>query len=120
MADASDEEENASANPTRAEVSEEEEEEDDEDEDDGAADPDTAGSNGAKNSNLVVGHNNDRAFVVRGNKIGVFSTGGDKIQYSTTIKNMKTKGGKSFVPEHVRALALVFTDLTVDLKRSSH
>ncbi|KAF9510843.1 hypothetical protein BS47DRAFT_1377366 [Hydnum rufescens UP504] len=55
---------------------------------------------GQQNSNLVVGHNKDRAFVVRGNKIGVFKTGHD-IEYSTTMTGIKTSKGKFFNPDKV-------------------
>lgn len=59
-----------------------------------------APNDGGRNSNLVVGHNKDRAFVVRGNKIGVFKTG-DDIQYSTTMTGLKTSKGKYFNPDKV-------------------
>ncbi len=59
-----------------------------------------APDDGARNSSLVVGHNKDRAFVVRGNKIGVFKTG-DDIQYSTTMTGLKTSKGKYFNPNNV-------------------
>lgn len=98
MRDPSDDEEEESQ-----EESEPEEEERGEDEDEGAADPEPSGP-GDTNSNLVVGHNKDRAFVVRGNKIGVFSTDGEKIAFKTTMKGIKTKKGKAFIPEHVSIL----------------
>lgn len=95
MGDPSDEEEEQSQ-----EESEQEEEEEDEGDEEGAADPEEGGP-GDTNSNLVVGHNKDRAFVVRGNKIGVFSTDGEKIAFKTTMKGIKTKKGRAFVPEQV-------------------
>lgn len=97
MQDPSDDEEDAQA---RNESQSEEEEEESEEEDEGAAEPENEGDH-FTNSNLVVGHNNPRAFVVRGNKIGVFSTEGDRIKYSTTMKGIKTAKGKSFIPEQV-------------------
>lgn len=102
MRDPSDDEEEESQEESEPE--EEEEEEDDE----GAADPEASGP-GDTNSNLVVGHNKDRAFVVRGNKIGVFSTDGEKIAFKTTMKGIKTKKGKAFVPEQVSVVLFSIT-----------
>jgi len=91
MRDPSDDEEDTSQ-------SQSEEEEEDQEDDDGAALPE---HDNLTNSNLVVGHTNPRAFVVRGNKIGVFSTDSDRIKYSTTMKGIKTPKGRAFVPEQV-------------------
>jgi hypothetical protein len=93
MRDPSDDEEESNASQNQSE------EEDEPGEDDGgAALPE---HDNLTNSNLVVGHNNPRAFVVRGNKIGVFSTDNDRIKYSTTMKAIKTPKGKAFVPDQV-------------------
>lgn len=43
-------------------------------------------NDGAQNSLLAVGYKNDRSFVVRGNKIGVFRHGDDQLEFSTAIK----------------------------------
>ena len=43
-------------------------------------------NDGAQNSLLAVGYKNDRSFVVRGNKIGVFKHGDDQLEFSTAIK----------------------------------
>lgn len=97
MQDPSDEEED----PQSQGESQSEEEEEDEDEDnEGAAEPGSE-SDHFTNSNLVVGHNIPRAFVVRGNKIGVFSTEGDRIKYDQTMKGIKNAKGKAFVPDQV-------------------
>jgi hypothetical protein len=53
---------------------------------------------GEKNSQLAVGYNNDRSFVVRGNQIGVFKHTPDSLEFSTTIQNIKTMDGKAFSP----------------------
>jgi hypothetical protein len=87
------------------EKSETEEEEEAEESDDNIQPP---GDN-LTNSNLVVGHNKDRAFVVRGSKIGVFATGGDKIAYSTTMKSMKDKKGNEFVPDQVSSCSILLS-----------
>lgn len=55
-----------------------------------------------KNSQLTVGHKNDRTFVVRGDKIGVFKHAPDgKLGYAATIKDLGFKKMKSFKPKHV-------------------
>ena len=62
---------------------------------------------GDKNSQLTVGHKNDRTFVVRGDKIGVFKhTGNGKVEYAATIKDLGFKKMKSFKPKRVSLFAL--------------
>jgi len=56
---------------------------------------------GEKNSQLTVGYNNDRSFVVRGNQIGVFKHNPDSLEFSTTIQDIKGMNGKSFSPSKV-------------------
>ena len=58
-------------------------------------------SKGEKNSQLTVGYNYDRSFVVRGNQIGVFKHNPDSLEYSTTIENIKGLDGKTFSPAKV-------------------
>lgn len=62
---------------------------------------------GNVNSQLAVGFKHDRSFVVRGDKIGVFKHVGDKdLEFSTTIQNIKTPGGKLFQPSKVSFLKI--------------
>ncbi|KAK3052714.1 Vacuolar import and degradation protein 27 [Extremus antarcticus] len=57
---------------------------------------------GKANSQLAVGAKVDRSFVVRGDKIGVFKhTGDNKLEFSTSINNVATPGGKTFAPKKV-------------------
>jgi len=58
-------------------------------------------SKGEKNSQLTVGYNYDRSFVVRGNQIGVFKHNPDSLEHSTTIENIKGLDGKTFSPAKV-------------------
>lgn len=67
-------------------------------------------SKGEKNSQLAVGFNNDRSFVVRGNNIGVFKHNPDSLEFSTTIQNIKAMDGKTFSPSKVRAFVSFFTE----------
>jgi hypothetical protein len=96
------------------EPEEEEEEEEDEyestneqrsehyDSDESEDDVETGPTDGDQNSQLAVGYKHDRSFVVRGNKIGVFKhTPENQLQFSTTISNIKTPGGKAFNPNKV-------------------
>ncbi|KDN51969.1 VID27-domain-containing protein [Tilletiaria anomala UBC 951] len=54
------------------------------------------------NSQLAVGYKNDRTFVVRGNRIGVFRhTDDDKLEFATTINKVCTPKGKTFNPKKV-------------------
>ncbi|RCK57521.1 Vacuolar import and degradation protein 27 [Candida viswanathii] len=53
-----------------------------------------------KNSNLAVGSSKDRSYVVRGDKIGVFSEADDgQLNFQTAITNLTDLQGKSFNPE---------------------
>ena len=55
-----------------------------------------------KNSLLAVGTKNDRSYVLRGDKIGVFKhTAHDDLEFSTTIDNVATSEGRSFSPKKV-------------------
>ena len=83
--------------PEEGEESEESEEEDEVDE----ALP-VAGDPNERNSQLTVGHKNDRTFVVRGDKIGVFKhTDEGKVEYAATIRDLGFKKMKSIKPKHV-------------------
>lgn len=63
-----------------------------------------AGDPGEHNSQLIVGHKNDRTFVARGEKIGVFKhTEEGKVEYAATIKDLGFKKMKTFKPKHVRS-----------------
>ena len=80
-----------------SEESEESESEDEVDEAVAAVEP------GERNSQLTVGNKNDRTFVVRGDKIGVFKhTDEGKVEYAATIRELGFKKMKSFKPKHVR------------------
>ncbi|KAI4611939.1 uncharacterized protein J4E88_010654 [Alternaria novae-zelandiae] len=88
-----DEEEYESTNEQRSEHYDSDESEDD---------VETGPTDGDQNSQLAVGYKHDRSFVVRGNKIGVFKhTPENQLQFSTTISNIKTPGGKAFNPNKV-------------------
>lgn len=57
---------------------------------------------GNVNSQLAVGTLNDRSFVVRGSKIGVFKhTPGNALEFSTNISKVQTPKGKLFSPTKV-------------------
>ncbi|TPX68235.1 hypothetical protein SpCBS45565_g03234 [Spizellomyces sp. 'palustris'] len=57
---------------------------------------------GSKNSQLAVGYKNDRSFVVRGDKIGVFRhADDDQLKFSTTINNIRTLSGNTFSPRKI-------------------
>lgn len=54
------------------------------------------------NSQLAVGFKNDRTFVVRGSKIGVFKHGtGNNLDFQTNINKVATPKGKLFSPKKV-------------------
>lgn len=56
--------------------------------------------NKAANSHLAVGYKHDRTFVARGDRIGVFkNTADNKLDFQTTIANIKTTKGKAFDPK---------------------
>jgi GTP cyclohydrolase II len=51
-----------------------------------------------KNSGLVLGLNSDRAFISRGNKIGVFKTDDSGIEFSTAINDLSfSKNNKKLI-----------------------
>lgn len=54
-----------------------------------------------KNSQLAVGMRNDRNFVIRGDKVGVFKTTDDGLQFDTTIDNVSNLSGKALSPKKV-------------------
>jgi len=56
---------------------------------------------GARNTLLAVGFKEDRSYVVRGNKIGVFKHTSDDIDYTTTIDNISTLDKRSFTPTNL-------------------
>jgi VID27 N-terminal region/VID27 C-terminal WD40-like domain/VID27 PH-like domain len=57
---------------------------------------------GQVNSQLAVGFKNDRAFVVRGSKIGVFKSRPDnQLEFVTNISKVATPKGKLFSPKKV-------------------
>lgn len=58
------------------------------------------------NSALEVGHTNDRTFVVRGDKIGVFKNTDRSVQYSTTIQGLDFDPSRIMLHEQDRALVL--------------
>ncbi|KAL7619719.1 Vacuolar import and degradation protein 27 [Parahypoxylon ruwenzoriense] len=54
------------------------------------------------NSALAVGYTQDRSYVVRGPKIGVFKSNRDNhLEFSTNISKVDTPAGKSFVPKKI-------------------
>lgn len=92
------------------------EEEDDEDDEDIASsvlvsseqyEEGSAGSS-TGNRSLTISARNNRSYVVRGNKIGVFKTGSgnveeedeDGLEFVSVIKGFKGKDGKGFNPEN--------------------
>ena len=55
-----------------------------------------------RNKQLTVGYKGDRSYVVRDDKIGVFShTGQNQVKYYASISNLATPKGKNFSPKHV-------------------
>ena len=98
-----------------AEAAEEDEEEDYEDTDEGhhqqsedfdededEDEIEIRDKDGKVNSQLAVGAKVDRSFVVRGDKIGVFKhTPDNHLEFSTSINNVATPGGKGFAPKKV-------------------
>ncbi|CAN8072348.1 unnamed protein product [Agarophyton chilense] len=58
-------------------------------------------SDGMINSHLAVSANNDRTFVLRGNKMGVFATNDDGVMFRTTIQFKDQNTGSSFNPSNV-------------------
>ncbi|KIW75099.1 hypothetical protein Z517_11870 [Fonsecaea pedrosoi CBS 271.37] len=99
------------ANEGEEEVDEEEEDEEDEgdtprsehyDEDESEDDVDLDDKDGNVNSQLAVGTKNDRSFVIRGSKIGVFKHLPNKhLEFTTNISKVETPKGKLFSPTKV-------------------
>lgn len=58
-------------------------------------------NDGNENSLLAVGYKNDRSFVVRGSKIGVFKHTPNNLEFATNIARIETPGGKLFSPKKV-------------------
>jgi hypothetical protein len=55
-----------------------------------------------KNTNLTVGYKNDRSYVFRGDKIGVFSYGDDdSLKFQTMITPVTDLKGQRFTPQKV-------------------
>ena len=78
--------------------SEEEEESEEENEGDGPVKWET--EKNEKNSSLTVGYAKDRSYVVRGDKIGVFSEDdAGQLNFQTAITNVADLKGKHFSPE---------------------
>ena len=70
----------------------------DESDDDVDVDP----KDGLVNSQLAVGTNSDRSYVIRGSKIGVFKhTPGKSLEFTTNISKVETPKGKLFSPKKV-------------------
>jgi hypothetical protein len=91
------------------EEAEHEEEEEEEPEDEGIRSDDydseeeqQVAADGEVNSQLAVGYKNDRSFVVRGSKIGVFThTPDNRLKFSTNISKVTTPTGKLMDPKKV-------------------
>lgn len=68
----------------------------------------SSNSRSTGNKSLTVSFKNNRSYVVRGDKIGVFKTGDasvegddeDGLEYVSVIKGVKGKDGRSFEPEN--------------------
>ncbi|KZW04210.1 VID27-domain-containing protein [Exidia glandulosa HHB12029] len=56
---------------------------------------------GTHNSHLTVGYKDGRAFVVRGNAIGVFSSADGRLKHQATTKKAETLKGKEFSPNKI-------------------
>ncbi|TFK23253.1 VID27 cytoplasmic protein [Coprinopsis marcescibilis] len=99
--DDSDEEEEIASQLDPEEEPSEDEEEDEEvpsEEDEDEPKP----VKGERNSQLTVGYNGDRSYVVRGSNIGVFSHNNrNSVKYYATISKVTTPKGKEFRPKNV-------------------
>ncbi|KAI0562197.1 Vacuolar import/degradation protein Vid27 [Gracilaria domingensis] len=58
-------------------------------------------SDGMINSHLAVSANNDRTFVLRGDKMGVFATNDDGVMFRTTIQFKDQATGSNFNPSNI-------------------
>ena len=54
-----------------------------------------------KNSQLAVGFKHHRAFVVRGDRIGVFKHGDENLEFAAAINNVATPQGQCFSPAKI-------------------
>lgn len=74
-----------------------------------------------RNSNLTVGYANDRAYVVRGDKLGVFKEGDDNLSFQTTISNILDLEGKKLQPKklmlHMRDRYMIVSDKDINDKK---
>ncbi|KAI0723285.1 VID27 cytoplasmic protein [Earliella scabrosa] len=97
MRDAEDDEDDEDAVAEELDKSDDDEEEEyPEDDEDAPSMPK------GRNKQLTVGYKGDRSYVVRDDKIGVFShTGQNQVKYYASISNLATPKGKNFSPKHV-------------------
>lgn len=76
---------------------------------------------GVRNQNLLVGFANDRLYVARGDKLGVFKNEDDELAFQTTISGLTTLAGKSFTPTeamlHMQDRFLIMQNPLVDDKK---
>lgn len=76
---------------------------------------------GEKNSYLSVGHLHDKAFVSRGNKIGVFGSEDGDLKFETTINNLRDSNKTSLNPDnmmlHMKDQYMIISDKALDNKR---
>ncbi|OSD04231.1 VID27 cytoplasmic protein [Trametes coccinea BRFM310] len=97
MKDVEDEEDEEDAVEDELDKSEDEEEDEYPDED-----AEAPAMPKGRNKQLTVGYKGDRSYVVRDDKIGVFShTGQGQVKYYASISNVATPKGKVFSPKHV-------------------
>ncbi|PIL37131.1 hypothetical protein GSI_00823 [Ganoderma sinense ZZ0214-1] len=97
MKDVEDEEDEEDDVAEELDKSDDEEEEEYPDEDD-----EVPAMPKGRNKQLTVGYKGDRSYVVREDKIGVFShTGHNSVKYYASISNVATPEGKTFSPRHV-------------------
>lgn len=100
------------ARETEAQLEDEDEDEEDReapgqvsehyDEDEDQDDVETQPHDGNHNSQLAVGTNNDRSYVIRGSSVGVFKHLPNKnLEFSTNISTVKTPQGRAFSPKKV-------------------
>ncbi|PRP74495.1 vacuolar import and degradation protein, partial [Planoprotostelium fungivorum] len=61
----------------------------------------TEGISASRNQLLAVGGKNDRTFVSRGSRIGVFKNKEDDVEFVSTIDRLKTPDGKYFSPKRM-------------------
>lgn len=58
-------------------------------------------NNKDKNTALTVSYKNDRSYVVRGDKIGVFKSDDSGLNFQNAIENIRDLKGKSFNPDKI-------------------